>query len=315
MRMARPIDVVCLAGLLIVGMGCQKAAPKTEPMLCYMAHGAEHPVRARDWVDLITRPKLLANQLFADQDCTGHAIWWEPPDEDCLVKTPLLEPPRPDKLREGDVFERTVAADLRLVWIVTHRFANGDGFGPIAVVRIHRKGLEVEAIGTLRLRTERVKLELWHVRDRAIVVATGETCTDRNDRRSCRRASNVLIHSRKVLFSPMLTYPNGRCIDEPWIELRRVEDLPLESGWNRHFELRSTLSHDDRYFVISEQVAISDSDPNEPNSPAGEVRRIDTQRYIHLQGSRLVTRQHPLWPRVLPSAGSIELTDLEALQE
>jgi hypothetical protein len=47
----------------------------------------------------------------------------------------------------------------------------------------------------------------------------------------------------------MLTYPNGRRIDEPWIGLRRVEDLPLEFGWNRHFELRSILSHDDRYFV------------------------------------------------------------------
>jgi hypothetical protein len=293
--------------------GCRHDAPKTEPMLCFLKQSAAQPVRARDWVELITRPKALAQQIFADLDCTGHEIWWEPPDSDCVVKTPLLEAPRPTQLREGDVFERTVSADVRLVWVVTHRFANGEGFGPIAVVRIHRDGLEVEAIGALRLRTERVKLELWHIGSRAIIVASGETCSAKNDPGSCQRAANVLIHFRKTLFSPMVSYPNGRCIDEPWIELRREEDLPLESGWNRHFELLSTISHDDRYLVISEQVVINDSEPEAPNVPPREVRRIDTQRFIHLKDARLITRQHPLWPRVLPSAGSIELKDPDTL--
>jgi hypothetical protein len=287
---------------------CGGSSPKaSEPMVCWLARDASLPIRANDWVELLTRPKVWQQQIFADQDCTGAAIWWEPPDADCVVKSPLPEAPKPTQLREGDVYERVVSDQVRLVWVVTHRFASGEGFGPIAVVRIHRRGLEVEAIGALRLRTERVNLELWHIGQQAVVVARGEHCSERGDRRSCRAAANILVHFRKVLFSPMLTYPNGRCIDEPFIELARVEDQPLDSGWNRHFELRSALSHDDRYLVISEQVAIRDFDPNAPAVPAREVRRIDTERFIHIEGPKLVTRQHPLWPRVLPSAGSIEL--------
>lgn len=303
--------------LLIVSLltlaGCGQRPVKTEPMLCYLAKGSNEPIRANDWVELITRPKLWRSQVFADQDCTGAEIWWEPPDRDCLIKSPLLEEPKPTQLREGDIYERVVSDQVRLVWIVSHRFANGDGFGPIAVVRIHRKGLEVEAIGALRLRTERVNLELWHIGKQAVVIGTGESCPDAGDRSSCRRAANVMVHFNKVLFSPMLTYQNGRCIDEPWIELTRQEDQALDSGWNRHFELRSSLSHDNRYLVISEQVVIGDSDPDSAATPTREVRRIDTERFIHIRGPKLITRQHPLWPRVLPSAGSIELKDRDTL--
>lgn len=310
--MFRLSALLALAFLALPAAGCRKHVPKTEPMLCWLTKPENTPIRGHDWVQLITRPRMWQQRVFAEQDCTGTTIWWEPPDESCLVKTPLLEQPKPTQLREGDVYERRVSNDVRLVWVVTHRFANGEGYGPIAVVRVHTTGLEVEAIGGLRMRTERVNLVLWHIGQRAVVVATGEACTDPRDPASCHRAANVLVHFNKVLFSPMLSFPDGRCIDEPWVELKREEDMPLESGWNRHFEIRSTVSHDSRYLVITEQVQIRDSQPNEPALPPREVRSIDTERFIHLDGPKLITRQHPLWPKVLPSAGSLELMGPDA---
>ena len=59
--------------------------------------------------------------------------------------------------------------------------------------------------------------------------------------------------------------------------------------------------------ILAEQVRVQESDPNAPDIPPREVRRIDTERFIHVEGPRLITRQHPLWPRILPSAGSLEL--------
>jgi hypothetical protein len=219
----------------------------------------------------------------------------------------LLEDPVPQPLDERSVFERQLPGERRLVWVVTHRFANGEGFGPVALARILPNGVEVEAIGEMRLRTERVNLELWKIEGNSVVVAGGEICTKPNDSASCHRAVSVLVAYNKALLHPVLSYRDGRCIDEPWVELKRQEDLPLETGWNRHFEIVSMVSHDQRYVVITEQVVVADSDPNAPDLPAREVRRIDTDRFIHVERGRLVTRQHPLWPRILPSVGSTAL--------
>lgn len=285
--------------------------PPPPPKLCFLerpdASRGASPVRPHEWLRLIVRPEVRGREVIAQRDCTGAEIRWEPPPTDCIVDAPLLAAPVPQPLGEHAVFERMLPGEQRLVWLATHRFANGDGFGPVALARILPTGIEVEAIGNLRLRTERVGFELWTIEGRKVLVGQGETCTKQGDPSTCHRAANVLVELDKAFLHPVITYADGRCIDEPWIELDRQEDLPLPNGWNRHFEITSTLSHDRRYLVITEQVVVQDSDPNAPDVPPREVRRIDTERFIHVEGPSLVTRQHPLWPRILPSAGSTEL--------
>ena len=84
---------------------------------------------------------------------------------------------------------------------------------------------------------------------------------------------------------------------------------------DRHFELRSTLSHDDRYFVTASRSRSATRTPTSRTARPGEVRRIDTQRYEHLKGSKLVTRQHPALAVRVAEAASTDLTGPEALQE
>jgi hypothetical protein len=285
--------------------------PKPAPKLCFLerpnSSGGAAPVRTHEWLKLIVKPKAQNRDVIGEHDCTGAEIRYEPPPSDCLVKAPLLTAPEPVPLTEESVFERRLQGEQRLVWVATHRFANGDGFGPVALARILATGIEVEAIGNLRLRRERVDLDLWTIEGRKVLVAHGETCMKRRDPSSCHRAANVLIELDKAFLHPVISYKSGRCIDEPWVELKRSEDLPLENGWNRHFEITSSLTRDLRYVVITEQVRVQDSDPDAPDIPPREVRRIDTERFLHVEGPLLVTRQHPLWPRILPSAGSTEL--------
>jgi hypothetical protein len=267
------------------------------------------PVTPGEWLKLVVRLRPGTQSMYADHDCTGSPIHFTPAPNNCLVRVPPIGRPRPVAITEASIVERMLPNDERLIWVMTHRFENGDGFGPVAHVRIYPNGLAVSAIGPLRLRRERVALELWKVGGQGLLMATGETCHNRKDPTTCHRAANVLVHYGNAFLDPPITYRDGRCIDVPWIELSREDDLPLDTGWNRHFKITSSLSHDERYLVITEQVQVIDSDPNRPEIPSRQVRRIDTERFIHLDKGRLHTRQHPLWPRVLPTVGQVEVTD------
>lgn len=297
------------AALNLLATGCG-SKPRPPTGICFAKRkGPGHPVTPGEWLRLIAPVQPGSTQLYADKDCTGSPIRFTPPPSNCLVRTPPIGTPVPVTITEESVVERMLPNDERLVWIMTHRFENGDGFGPVAHVRIHPRGLEVESIGPLRLRRERVALELWKIGGQSLLMATGETCHNKKDPTTCHRAANVLVERSHAFLDPPITYRDGRCIDVPWVELLREADLPLDSGWNRHFELTSSLAHDERYLVITEQVVVVDSDPNKPDIPSREVRRIDTERFIHLDDGHLRTRQHPLWPRVLPSVGQVEVTD------
>jgi hypothetical protein len=267
------------------------------------------PVTPADWAKLIVQLEPSGGSFVGNRDCTGLPIHWTPPPSNCIVKTPPLGTPQPVPLTEESVVERMLPGDHRLVWVMTHRFANGDGYGPVALVRIYPRGLAVEAIGPLRLRRERVGLELWRIGGREIMVAQGETCHDKKDAGSCHRAANVLVLRKHAFLDPPITYPDGQCIDVPWIELVRQANLPIEGGWNRHFEITSSLSHDERYFVITEQLRVEDSDPDQPDVPPRPFRKADTERFIHLEEGALHTRQHPMWPKALPTEGKTEVTD------
>jgi hypothetical protein len=310
----RPLFLlVGLAALLVVN-GCG-SKPQPPPGICFAKRmRPNQPVEPGEYLRLMLQYHVTPNgDVQATNDCTGSPIHFNPPPENCVVKTPPLGDPHLVPITEESIMERMLPNDQRLVWIITHRFENGDGFGPVALIRIYPRGLAVDAIGPLRLRRERVGLELWKIGQEQVLMAMGETCFDKKDPNSCHRAANVLVYRSHAFLDPQISYTDGRCIDVPWVELSREADLPLPEGWNRHFEISSSLAHDERYLVITEQVEVNDSDPDEPDTPSREVRRIDTDRFIHVENGRLVTRQNPLWPKVLPTVGETDVTDKSKL--
>ena len=66
--------------------------------------------------------------------------------------------PQPVPLTETSVVERVMPDGKRLVWIMTHHFPNGDGFGPVAAVTLGQTKVYVDSLGFLRLRPTRVDL-------------------------------------------------------------------------------------------------------------------------------------------------------------
>lgn len=298
---------------LIVGAGCGGHTEVVKPKpLCELVfpqgHESEVPVRPQEWIELILESNVGADGLTGERNCLGERIDPPPQPTGCAVEAPYLGTPEPQPLTENSIIERVLPGRRSVVWIVTHRYPNGDGFGPVAVTRHEGDRVIVGALGNLRMRSTRVELDVWDINGRSVLVARGETCADENAPGTCKRAANVLVYADHRLLAVPISTREGQCLDMPWIELHMESDQDLSTGWNRHFEINTSVDHDARYLVITEQVNVEDSDPRNPGIPARTVRKVDTERFIHVEGHRLVTKQRPLWPSILPVGGKLQLT-------
>lgn len=271
--------------------------------------GAPRPLRPSDWMKLMLITRNEGNGVYAQTACTGERIIHQPLPTSCEVQTPDPGVAEPVPLGEHSVTEHLLPEGRRLVWVMTHRFANGDGFGPIGAITFDRKYAYVGSIGFLRLRPTRVDLDLWEIGSRVVLRGEGETCADQRNASTCRRATNLLVYNKQRFHAvPMRRTDTNECIDAPWVERVREADLTLDNGWNRHMVITASVTHDQRYVVITEHVDVKDTDPKHTDIPPRDVRKIDTERFIHVRGPNLFTRQPPLWPRIIPSEGSTQLS-------
>ncbi|HET6338210.1 MAG TPA: hypothetical protein VFG30_33535 [Polyangiales bacterium] len=301
---------------LLVISGCasgggQSVKPGGRQPLCQMPlpreGGQPRPIRPRDWMQLILTIQHQGNGVIAETACTGERIEHTPLPATCEVQTPDPGVPEPVPLGEGSVVEHLLPEGRRIVWIMTHRFPNGDGFGPVAAITVENDTVFVGSLGFLRLRSTRVDLDLWLIGTKTVLRAEGETCEPNKNNR-CRRATSLMVYDRSRFHGvPMRRSETNECIDTPWVEQVREADLTLENGWNRHMKISANVTHDQRYVVITEHVDVQDTDPQHPDIPPRDVRRIDTERFIHVEGPYMFTRQSQLWPRIIPTEGRTDV--------
>ncbi len=277
------------------------------------ATGAARPMRATDWMNLLLKGfswKRDPQQRLAYKahyDCTGEPIRWPKSPPNCPQEPP--DEPHVVELEEGSVIDRRLPSGEQLVWIVTHRFPNGDGMGPIALANVGDKSVSVRALGHYRGRAGRVRMHLWPIGDGSVLVVVGERCKDVKKPATCQREARVLVRDRDRFLVTPIVDREGRCIEQAKIEYKRQGETSIESGHVRRFSFDASVGHDVRYLVITEQIDINDFDPSQPGMPPRHVRRVDTERFIHLEGVRLVSRQGPLWRRMMPTRGFTELAD------
>ncbi|HKP60902.1 MAG TPA: hypothetical protein VJV78_29435 [Polyangiales bacterium] len=270
--------------------------------------GQPRPMRPRDWMQLILTIQHDGQGVYAQTACTGERITHTPLPATCEVQTPDPGVPEPVPLTESSVIEHLLPEGRRLVWVMTHRFPNGDGYGPVAAVTLIDDKAYVGSLGFLRLRPTRVDLDLWQIGTKVVLRGEGETCEDPKNAATCRRASNLMVYDKTRFHGvPIRRNETNECIDAPWVERVREADLTLDNGWNRHMKITASVTHDQRYVVITEHVDVADTDPQHPDIPPRDVRRIDTERFIHVDGPYMFTRQSPLWPRIIPTEGRTDV--------
>ncbi len=274
--------------------------------------GGARPVRPNHWMNLLLKGfrfrRDAKGQLDfrAHYDCIGESIVWPAPPADCPAPPP--DRPSPARLEESSVIERRLPDGDRLVWVITHRYADGDGLGPVALATVSDRRLSVRALGHYRGRTGRVQMRLWSIGQGEVLVVEGERCQQPDKPATCEREAGVMVLDRDRFAVVPIRDREGKCIEPARVEFRRQAEMSIESGTVRRFEFSASIGHDVRYLVVTEQIDINDFDPTQSGLPPRHVRRVDTERFIHLQGRELVSRQQPLWRRMMPTRGFTELT-------
>jgi hypothetical protein len=257
------------------------------------------PMRPDDWFHLLVDRTVEGTNA----DCTGAPLTWVDP-EGCLESVEGAAPVPPRPFREEDVVLTRVDETTRLVWVVTDRFSNGDGQGPVALVSEQPETMDVVALGTLRARAGRARLKLLDLGGTEVLSAEGEACEREDDPASCRRSTTLLVH-RGPRFMPLRIHArNGMCLGPAVIHMKRQKSVPLDSGWTRRLELNSALEAQKARLVVTEQVVVSDFDPSRPGVPPRPVRRADAEILLWFgKDGRFLASDASLWSRVLEQIG------------
>lgn len=250
-------------------------------------------------------------------DCSGAPIAWEEPAADeCIEEGPQPTPlPPKEKLTEEDLILETTQANERLVWVITRRFSNGEGLGPVALVETTPKGFTVRGLGSMRGMTENVRLRMEHVGSTDVLVAEGDACTQ-EEPRVCRRAARILPLRSGRFFAEAVSDSERKCLGPGWFPLSREQVFELPSGLRRKFELTSTLTFGGDAITLQEQVAVSDSDPKQPSIPERLYRRAQNERKLEVKDNLLVGSAPSLWVRMVQQqqqAGAKAMPDKPAI--
>lgn len=257
--------------------------------------------------DATIRPEVWYRLLVdrgldgAPCDCTGKPIAWPAPSVACREASSSSAPLPPVPFSSSDVITSASGDDAVLVWVVTERYRNGDGLGPVALVRKGRHGPEVLVSGSLRAAPGRARLSVVTIGAERFLAAAGESCAS-GDPRTCRRTT-VLLAERGDRFVPAsFVDESGACMGPAELLEARSEVVPLSSSTKRRFDLTATLAFEGDRIVVQESVTVSDFDPTKALPPRLE-RRADAERVVRVNGGHLVVHDPSLWSRVVDQHG------------
>ena len=247
-----------------------------------------------DWLRFLLR----FDAAHPTHDCAGRPLRYTAPQR-CGPDN-AKEQPVPASINVSSVFKqalRSTQDPLYMVWVVTHRFQNDDGYGPVALVAEHPSGLTVEALGALRLPTQRVHFDRWPFEDQAVIVARGQHCMDTD--RDCETEQVVMLTPDNALVQAEIHDQTGACVGMARIRTPLVSERSLPSGAIRRIEQHSSLGFDPRYLVLTEQGTVGETAPDAPSGPRQVVQSSELERFLHVHEDHLSSRQRPLWPQLL----------------
>jgi hypothetical protein len=170
---------------------------------------------------------------------------------------------------------------LRIVWLRTHRFADGTAAGPLALARPREGYAEVYATGFYRGRAKDSRFALERMGPRFVVTAGDEGCTGAKPNQPCESSLRVLVMSA------------GMLVPAAEIALDRVDyrSAPGVSGMAQ-YRLTATPVFQPKSLRVIEQVVVRDQNQ-------GVIRKSDLERVFQLEpGGRLVSKSDSLWKQV-----------------
>lgn len=281
------------------------AAPLPVPMVCAVAAppsvaGAVPTMRADAWARLLIRGYTPGMAQGNVRDCTDQPVAWREPTVRCRESAEPSAPVPQRPLTEDDVVVQRLSPSLRLVWVIVDRFDNGEAVGPVALAEFTGDRVGVRAIGTLRTFPRRPRLRLEAIGARRVLIGEGEVCADENNPLTCRRQARLMMLQGDRFVAEPLRTASGRCLGPARFEYKKEYSVVVaETGWERTFELQTSLQYRAEGVQVSEQVIVSDRDRARPLVPPRIFRRAAADRAIYVINNAFVASDPSLWNRVL----------------
>ena len=204
-RLAQTFAMLGVLDAVVAGVGCgggerpphlEDAARTTVPLpACVVslparvnASGLRNLSEDEVWRVVFPRYDAAKHELPAGAEaCTGERIFDDPILAGAAVRGPNIE------VKEGDVVFGNAGDRLRIVWLRTHRWADGSEGGPLAVVRATETSAEVYAIGVHRRPPSKSTLQAERIGTEMLVTAVDDGCEDQPKSSPC--ASTVTLYA------------------------------------------------------------------------------------------------------------------------
>lgn len=205
-------------------------------------------------------------------DCSGRAVFDRPELADAEgVRSGALT------VKPGTAVITPASDGLRIVWLPTHRFANEQAAGPLALLRPREGFAEVYATGFYRGNEKNSRFALERMGPRFVVTASDEGCATAKGKR-CESAFSVF-----VMRSGMLTPSASLAVDR--VDFRSMAGV---SGAVQ-YRLTATPIFEDKLLRMVEQLAVRDENQS-------VLRKSDMERVFKLEpDGSLKCNQQSLW--------------------
>ena len=295
-------------------VACTKDVPETPAPLCYLstapeseAEDEEAPVVIRpatpdQWATLL----VGTSRGTVDRACTGDAVRAPRPSATCLADVAPYGDAVPRPLDEESVVVGRVEHGRKIVWLITHETASGDGLGPIAYVEEDGRGLAVRALGMVQAPMGRPRLRWESAGSTDMAIVEGERCDDADRPETCIREARMVLRDGPLLVPAEVHHADGSCIGDAQLALSRTSTVALPSGWERTFRLSASYEVRGGVVLVHEQVVAEDHNPAIPDLPARPYRTSETDLRWAPTGRRFVANESPLWRRMVGDAGDMQ---------
>jgi hypothetical protein len=186
---------------------------------------------------------------------------------------------------EGDALYGSGGDRIKVVWLRLLKWPDGTVGGPVSILRPKEKFAELFAVGSLRGRSERVKLGTQRMGTELLVTAEEDNCEGRKETDACENLMTVFLPRKGIL--------------------NRIVDLPIErvafkgkgergTTGNLQYHLTSTADYKEDGIHLVEQVRVLDENGR-------ELRKSEHERTFAVDDVKgtMVANEPSLWDRVV----------------
>jgi hypothetical protein len=217
-----------------------------------------------------------------DSDCTGHYVFANE-----MLRGGISASGWPRRV-DPDEMEIAAGPDgMRVIWLRTLKFENGDEGGPIALVRAIDDRAEVYGIGSLRAPPKGTKIAPVRLGNDNLVVVEAKQCPDQDD---CRNRAHFYLARR------------GRLVEGATVDLERTAVLPSVTarGLYARYTLRTDVTYKPNGIQLLEQIRVKIIKYEEGSRDSDrDLRKVEFQRFLRVERDTLFSSNDPLWERVV----------------